>query len=238
MENNRRQFIQNSALMGTAIAASTAIPFGMSAAPNDKELGKLVKHELPKLPYAYNALEPYIDAQTLEIHYSKHHQGYVNGLNTAEEKLAQARAAGDMSLVNYWVQKASFHGAGNFFHTLYWNSMTPNGGGEPTGKIKEMINKSFGNFNAFKEQFFAAAKTVEGSGWGVLAHNPEDDLLYIYQAEKHQNLSPWNAVPILCVDVWEHAYYLKYQNKRGDYLNNWWNLVNWDNANKLLKMHE
>jgi len=236
--NNRREFLQNSAVIGTAIAASSAIPFSMNAAQSNGELGTLVTHELPKLPYAYNALEPIIDAKTLEIHYSKHHQGYVNGLNTAEKKLAEARATGDTSLVNYWVQKASFHGAGHFFHTLYWNSMKPNGGGEPTGKALELINKSFGNFKAFKDQFIAAAKSVEGSGWGVLAHNVTDNLLYIYQAEKHQNLSPWNVVPVLCVDVWEHAYYLKYQNKRAEYLENWWSIANWDNVNKLLTMHK
>lgn len=238
MNNDRREFLQKSAIMGTAFAATSAIPFSMSGSPAEGELGEVATHELPKLPYAYNALEPYLDAKTVEIHYSKHHQGYVNGLNKAETELAKARAAGDTSLVAYWVQKASFHGAGNFFHTLYWNSMKPNGGGEPTGKAKEMIDKSFGNFKAFKEQFNAASKSVEGSGWGVLAHNVSDKLLYIYQAEKHQNLSPWSAVPVLCVDVWEHAYYLKYQNLRGDYINNWWNLVNWDNVNKLLTMHK
>jgi Fe-Mn family superoxide dismutase len=236
--NDRRNFLQKSAILGTAIAASTAIPFSMNAYPKEGELGKLVTHELPKLPYAYNALEPYIDAKTLEIHHSKHHQGYVNGLNNAEKKLAEARAAGDLSLVDYWVKKASFHGAGHFFHTLYWNSMKPNGGGEPTGKALELINKSFGSYKAFKDQFVAVSKSVEGSGWGVLAHNVNDDMLYIYQAEKHENLSPWNVVPVLCVDVWEHAYYLKYQNKRAEYLENWWNVVNWDNVNKLLAQHK
>jgi Fe-Mn family superoxide dismutase len=128
---------------------------------------------------------------------------------------------------------------GIIFILVFWNSMKPNGGGEPTGKASELINtRASVVFKAFKDQFMAASKSVEGSGWGVLAHNVNDDMLYIYQAEKHENLSPWNVVPVLCVDVWEHAYYLKYQNKRAEYLGNWWNVVNWENVNKLLAQHK
>jgi Fe-Mn family superoxide dismutase len=187
-------------------------------------------HELPPLPYAYNALEPHIDEQTMHLHHDIHHKGYVDGLNNAEKKLAEARAAGDYALVKHWSREAAFHGSGHFMHALFWPNMAPagkGGGGEPTGALAEQIKKDFGSFEAFRKHYSAAAVAVEGSGWAVLAWQPQGSQLVILQSEKHQQLTQWGVVPLLVCDVWEHAYYLKYQNKRAAYVEAWWNVVNW-----------
>lgn len=190
------------------------------------------KHELPPLTYDYNALEPHIDEQTMRLHHDIHHKGYVAGLNKAEEKLAEAREKGDFALVKHWEREAAFHGSGHYLHQIFWTNMGPNAGGEATGAIADQINKDFGSFEAFKGQFSSASAQVEGSGWGLLVWSPAAGKLEILQAEKHQNLTQWGVVPLLVLDVWEHAYYLKYQNKRPAYIEAWWNVVNWDDVNK------
>ncbi|MDD2553756.1 MAG: superoxide dismutase [Desulfotomaculaceae bacterium] len=193
------------------------------------------KYQLPELPYAYNALEPYYDEQTVKLHHDAHHKSYVDGLNNADAKLAEAREKGDFSLIKHWERELAFHGSGHILHTLFWESMKPNGGGPATGKIAEMIDRDFGGFENFKKQFSAAAVAVEGSGWALLCCNPSLGKLEIMTAEKHQNLTIWGLLPVLALDVWEHAYYLKYQNKRAAWVEAWWNLVDWDGANNRCK---
>lgn len=190
-------------------------------------------HELPPLPYDYDALEPYIDEQTMRLHHDIHHNGYVTGLNNAEAKLAAAREAGDFGLVKHWEREAAFHGSGHFLHALFWPNMAPegNGGGDqPSGDLAAQIEKDFGSFDAFKAQFAAASIAVEGSGWGILAWQPAGKQLVILTAEKHQNLTQWGVTPLLVLDVWEHAYYLRYQNRRGEYVNNFFNIINWSDV--------
>ncbi|MGN7764580.1 Fe-Mn family superoxide dismutase [Paenibacillus sp. 22594] len=184
-------------------------------------------HTLPPLPYAYNALEPYIDEKTMRIHHDKHHQSYVDGLNKAEKKLAEARKTRDFDLVKHWERELAFNGAGHYLHTIFWNVMSPQGGGRPTGALLDAIEHSFGSYDAFKEQFTEAANKVEGGGWAILVWSPRSRRLEILTAEKHQNLSQWDVVPLLTLDVWEHAYYLKHQNNRADYIKDWWKVVNW-----------
>ncbi|QGG57963.1 superoxide dismutase [Paenibacillus sp. B01] len=184
-------------------------------------------HQLPPLPYAYNALEPYIDEATMRIHHDKHHQAYVDDLNKAEKELQAARKSGDFALVKHWERELAFNGAGHYLHTLFWTAMSPQGGGKPVGTLADEIDRSFGSFDAFKKQFSEAAGKVEGGGWAILVYSPRSRRLEILQAEKHQNLSQWDAIPLLPLDVWEHAYYLKHQNKRPDYVKDWWNVVNW-----------
>ena len=187
-------------------------------------------HELVPLPYAYNALEPHIDEQTVHLHHDLHQKAYVDGLNAAEKKLADARAASDFALVKHWSRELAFHGSGAFMHEFYWANMAPagkGGGGEPTGDLAEQIKQDFGSFEVFKKQYGAAAVAVEGSGWAVLGWQPQGKQLVILQSEKHQQLTQWGVVPLLVCDVWEHAYYLKYQNKRAAYVEAWWNVVNW-----------
>lgn len=190
-----------------------------------------MSHTLSPLPYAYDALEPYYDEHTVRLHHDIHHKSYVDGLNNAETKLKEAREKGDFSLIKHWSRELAFHGSGDTLHTLFWNNMKPNGGGEPTGKVADKINEDFINFDTFKKQFSAAAVAVEGSGWAILGFNPNYNQLTILQAEKHQDLTQWGIIPLLVLDVWEHAYYLKYQNRRAEFVDAWWNIVNWDEVN-------
>lgn len=184
-------------------------------------------HKLPPLPYPYNALEPWIDEATMRVHHDKHHQSYVDGLNKAEKELQEARRSGNFDLVKHWERELAFHGAGHYLHTIFWDAMKPGGGGRPGGALAAEIDRSFGGFEPFQKQFSEAANKVEGGGWAILVWSPRSRRLEILTAEKHQNLSQWDVVPLLPLDVWEHAYYLKHQNDRAAYIRDWWNVVNW-----------
>lgn len=193
------------------------------------------KHSLPSLPYPYNALEPIISEETLKLHHDKHHKSYVDGLNTSEINLVKARNNNDFEYLKYWENELAFNGSGHILHSIYWTIMAPlNYGGEPGPITTEQINQYFGNINNFKEQFINATAKVEASGWGVVTWQPTWGHLEILQAEKHQNLTQWSGIPILVCDVWEHAYYLDYLNKRKDYINKWWDLINWYEVERRL----
>ena len=199
----------------------------------------MVKYTLPEMPYAYDALEPHIDAQTMEIHHSKHHQKYTDGMNGALEKLSPELQDKDIEEILSNINQVpddvkgaiNFNGGGYDNHKLFWNSMKQNGGGEPTGAIADAINDSFGSFAEFKELFSSKTAPIQGSGWGWLVYNPNSGKVE-YKAMPNQT-SPRTEglVPLLGLDVWEHAYYLKYQNKRPDYIAAWWNVINWDEVN-------
>ncbi len=193
-------------------------------------------HELPPLPYPYNALEPYISEATLRLHHDRHHQAYVNGLNAAELALADARVRHDFSLVRHWERELAFNGSGHILHSIYWTNMSPEGGGEPEGLVLSDIRSYFGSYQAFKEQLFSAALDVQGSGWATLVWNPAWERMEILTALRHENLTQWGAIPVLVLDVWEHAYYLDYQNRRGDYIRAWWNLVNWPDVERRVRL--
>ena len=193
------------------------------------------QHQLPALPYLYTALEPVISSSTLHFHHDIHHKTYVNDLNIAEVKLVEARKNKDFTLIKYWENELAFNGSGHILHSIYWNSMTTIGqGGQPGPQTIIQMNSYFGSFTAFQQQFSNAAVKVEGSGWAILTWQPTWQRLEILQAEKHQNLAQWSGIPILILDVWEHAYYLDYQNKRGDYVSFWWQLVNWYEVERRL----
>lgn len=193
---------------------------------------------LPELPYDHADLEPSIDRQTMHLHHDLHHAGYVRGLNKAMSQLAEARRSGDTQLVKHWSREAAFHGSGHFLHGVFWQNMAParrGGGGEPAGWLANHLIESFGSVEAFRTHFAAASGSVEGSGWGILAYEPVSDSLTVLQAEKHHNLTQWGVVPLLVIDVWEHAYYLKYQNRRGDYVKAFWDVVNWADVARRLQ---
>ena len=194
----------------------------------------MLKHELPSLPYDYNALEPYYEERTLRLHHGAHHKAYVDGLNNAAAKMAEARKKGDFALVKHWERELAFHGSGHILHSMFWENMKPGGGGPAVGPVADWIERDLGGFETFKQQFSAAAAAVEGSGWALLCLLPVFNKLEILTAEKHQNLTQWGAVPLLVLDLWEHAYYLQYQNKRAAFIEAWWNLVNWDDVNRRL----
>ena len=193
-------------------------------------------HELPSLPYAYNALEPYYSEETLHLHHDKHHAAYVTGLNAAEEKVSAMLKSGDFANARCIAGELAFHGSGHILHSIFWQNMKPEGGGDPTGELADAINKGFGSVEAFKGLFLATANTVQGSGWGILAYRKMDDDLVVLGAEKHENLAQWGVEPILVLDVWEHAYYLQYQNKRPEWTKAFMeHLVNWDDVAQRLK---
>ncbi len=237
---------------GAAALAGADVAFGQATAPgrrrapsdlSDQQLGwdaKRGQYVLPDLPYSYDALEPYIDTRTMQIHHDKHHAGYVRGLNRALENLDQIRAGTrPANEVKHWSRQLAFTGSGHFLHVVFWHCMGPSGGGKPSGAAGAQIDRDFGSFDRFAEHFKAAARAVEGSGWGVLVLEPTSGRLMVMQAEKHQNLTAWGVVPLVAIDVWEHAYYLKYQNRRGEYVSAFMNVINWNfveqRLNKLLQ---
>ncbi len=197
---------------------------------------------LPKLPYAYNSLEPYIDSKTMEIHHGKHHQAYIDKLNTALAKHPQLLGKKVEDLLRRLddvpgdIKTAVMnHGGGHLNHTLFWNWMTPNSKDkEFKGKIAETIKKDFGSFDEFKAKFFDAATSRFGSGWAWLVLNGKK--LEIYNTSNQDSPLMESKIPLLGLDVWEHAYYLHYQNKRADYIAAWWNVVNWTRVNELYEM--
>jgi len=194
-----------------------------------------LEYELPPLPYEYDALEPHIDAQTMTIHHDKHHAGYVRGLNKALQNLRDIRnGTGDAAMISHWTKQVSFHGSGHINHTLFWLGLAPannGGGGMPEGKLGRQIDRDFGTFEQFVAQFKSAAASVEGSGWGWLVWEPLAQQLLILQVENQQKLMATGCVPIIGIDVWEHAYYLKYQNARSAYIGAVMNILNWGWAN-------
>lgn len=244
MKKSRRDFLSKTGvatIIGTSILHKNATalldtPQGNSPQGNTNQTsGKTTKHELPALPYAYNALEPFIDETTMKLHHDKHHQAYVDGLNKAEGELAKARVNNDFSMIQHWSKQSAFHGGGHFLHSLFWRIMAASnngGGGKPNGVLLDKIIEDFGSFEIFQKQFNSAATTVEGGGWAILHYRKQDNRLIILQAENQHKFSQWGTTPILAIDVWEHAYYLKYQNKRTDYVNSWWNVVNWNEVSK------
>ncbi|GJQ28529.1 MAG: superoxide dismutase [Phycisphaerae bacterium] len=185
---------------------------------------------LPALPYAANALEPYIDAKTMEVHHGKHHAAYVAGANKAVTELFRIREGGDAGLVKHWSRELSFHLGGHVNHCLFWRMMAPagkGGGGQPDGLLAAAITRDFGSYEKFLAHFKAAAVQVEGGGWSWLVYDPHSTRLLIVQQEKQQDMMPTGMRPLLGLDVWEHAYYLKYQNQRSSYVDAWFNVVNW-----------
>ena len=192
----------------------------------------MTKYELPELDYAYDALEPRISGEIMELHHSKHHANYVNGANAALEKLAAARKSGDFAAVTGLSKDLAFNLGGHTNHSLFWKLLSPNGGGEPTGELAEAINRDFGSFEKFKAHFSAAATSLQGSGWAVLGYDHIAGRLIIEQLTDQQGNTYIDFTPLLMLDMWEHAFYLQYKNVKADYVEAWWNVVNWDDVNE------
>jgi Fe-Mn family superoxide dismutase len=194
------------------------------------------KYALPELPYKYNALEPVISEKIMTLHHQKNHQAYVTGANAALDRLEKARKGENPENVRGILRDLSFNLSGHKLHAVFWHNMAPQGrgGGKPGSALGDQINRDFGNFDNFKKQFSDAAKNVEGVGWAVLTYDPESTQLLIYQVEKQNFMHPPSLPLLLTLDVWEHAYYLDYQNDRAKYVDAWWNVANWDDATKRL----
>jgi Fe-Mn family superoxide dismutase len=187
------------------------------------------EYVLPKLPYAYEALEPVIDAATVNLHHDKHHNGYVVGFNGTLKKIVEAREKSDYAAIKALDKDLAFHGSGVILHNMYWENLCPKADcKEPaSGAFIDQVKADFGDLAKLKAEIGASAKAVEGSGWAVLVWEPTSKQMMVLQAENHQKLTIWGVVPLLVIDVWEHAYYLKYQNRRADYVAAWFNTLNW-----------
>ena len=190
----------------------------------------MAEYTLPDLPYDYSALEPHISGKIMELHHDKHHATYVAGANTALQKLAAARDAEDLATVNLHTKNLAFNLGGHINHSAFWPNLSGDGGGEPTGELAAAIADQFGSFEKFKAHFSAVAAGVQGSGWSILAYDSIGQKLIVVQLYDQQGNIPLGLVPVVLLDVWEHAYYLDYLNVRPDYIKAWWNVVNWADA--------
>jgi len=190
----------------------------------------MADYTLPDLPYDYSALQPAISGTIMELHHSKHHQTYVTGANTALEQLAEARSTGNLANVNKLEKDLAFNLGGHVNHSIFWTNLSPDGGDKPTGELASAIDDEFGSFDKFQAHFTATALGVQGSGWAVLAWDSIGQRPIIVQFFDQQGNLPAGIVPLLMLDVWEHAYYLDYKNVRADYVKAFWNITNWANV--------
>jgi Fe-Mn family superoxide dismutase len=194
-------------------------------------------YTLPDLPYDYSALEPHYAAKVLELHHDKHHAAYVKGANTTLEKLAEARAKEDYAAINQLQKSLAFHLSGHILHSLMWKNLAPKSGGQPDGELAAAVNEAFSSFAAMQHQMNEAAKNIQGSGWSTLAWEPMGRRLVVEQVHDHQGNIGNGTVPLLVLDMWEHAYYLQYQNVKDEWVKAFWNIVNWpDVAQRFAKV--
>ncbi len=192
----------------------------------------MADYTLPDLPYDYGALDPHISGEIMELHHSKHHQTYVTALNGVLDKLAEARAGGDFGAIVGLEKTLAFNLGGHVNHSIFWQNLSPDGGGKPQGELAAAIDDQFGSFDAFQAHFTAAATTIQGSGWAILGWDQLGRRLLVHQLYDQQGNLPAGQVPIAMLDMWEHAFYLQYRNVKPDYVKAWWNVVNWADAGR------
>ncbi len=232
---NRKNFLKSGAVAGAATLLTTNNAFAQNLSNNN--IDKLVdvngNYIQQALPYSENFLEPYMDAETMHLHYTFHHGGAVKAANKDLEMIHKAMDANNFDTVDYYTKKLAFHFSSHVLHSIFWTNLT-NMKNEPTGTLKKDIERDFGSYEKLKGYIAATSKNVDGAGWGVLGYQPYSRKLTILQCENHEKLTQWGVVPILVIDVWEHAYYLKYKNKRGDFVDALFNIINWDNVAERL----
>lgn len=190
----------------------------------------MAQYTLPDLPYDFGALEPYISGQIMELHHDKHHAAYVAGANTALEQMAEARDKESFGTINLLEKNLAFNLGGHINHSIFWPNMSPDGGDKPDGELGAAIDEFFGSFDGFRGQFAATAAGLQGSGWAMLVWDTLGQRLNVMQLFDQQGNLPAAQVPIVLLDMWEHAFYLQYRNVKGDYIGAWWNVVNWADA--------
>ena len=196
-----------------------------------------MSYELPELSYEYSALEPAIDERIMELHHSVHHQSYVDGANDALDELEEMLSSGDFEGIKHAKRDLSFNLSGHVNHAIFWENMDPQGGGEPEGDLADAISDDFGSFESFQSEFTEAADQVESNGWAWLLYEPVADQLVIGQIESQNGLAHQGTTSLLGLDVWEHAYYLQYENERGEYIEAWWDVVDWDDVSARYDTH-
>ncbi len=187
-------------------------------------------YTLPELPYEHSALEPHYSAQVLELHHGKHHAAYVTGANATLDKLQAERDQEDFGAINQLEKNLAFHVSGHVLHSLFWKNLSPHGGGEPQGELSSAIDEYFGTFGKFREQLTQAAMGIQGSGWGPLAWEPVGKRLVVERVYDHQGNIGNGTLPILVLDMWEHAFYLQFKNVKGDWVKSFWEIVNWEDV--------
>lgn len=232
---DRKQFLQNSLIIGGATLLPTNSIFAASV--KDGGIEKLTDENgnfiQQTLPYAENFLEPYMDAETMHLHYTFHHGGAVKAANNDMKKIKDALDTNNLDTIDFYTKKLSFHFSSHVLHSILWTNLT-NKKTTPTGELLKRIEKNFGSYDKLKTYIAATSKNVDGNGWGILGYQPYSDSLVVLQCENHEKLTQWGVIPLLVIDVWEHAYYLKYKNKRTDFVDALFNIINWDNASQRL----
>jgi superoxide dismutase, Fe-Mn family len=227
----RKEFFQNSLILGGATILPTN---GVLAANNAQNgLDKLVDAQgnfvLQPLPFKENFLEPFMDEETVHLHHTFHHGGAVKAANKDLLMIRKALDDNNLEIVDYWTKKLSYHFSSHILHSIFWTNLT-NKKQEPKGELLKSIELNFGSFDKLKGYIAATSKNVDGNGWGILGYQPYSQKLTILQCENHEKLTQWGVIPLLVIDVWEHAYYLKYRNKRADFVDALFQLINWDNV--------
>jgi Fe-Mn family superoxide dismutase len=192
----------------------------------------MATYTLPELPYDYAALEPHISAKIMELHHSKHHKAYVDGANNALAQMAEARETGQFQNINRLEKDLAFHLGGHVNHSIFWTNLAPGSDGAPEGELGAAVDEFFGSFDKFKAHFTAAAMGIQGSGWAVLSYDPVGAQLVIQQLFDQQGNTAQGTIPVLQLDMWEHAFYLDYQNVKADYVTAFWNIINWENVHQ------
>jgi superoxide dismutase, Fe-Mn family len=232
---DRKQFIQNSLIIGGAIILPSNSLFAASV--KEGGIDKLVDDNgnfiQPTLPYSDSFLEPNMDAETMHLHYTFHHGGAVKAANNDLKKIKEALDSNNLETIDFWTKKLSFHFSSHVLHSIFWTNLT-NKQTTPKGELLTRIEKNFGTYDKLKSYIAATSKNVDGNGWGILGYQPYSDSLVVLQCENHEKLTQWGVIPLLVIDVWEHAYYLKYKNKRTDFVDALFPILNWDNASLRL----
>ncbi|MGS2762647.1 superoxide dismutase [Sinomicrobium sp. M5D2P9] len=228
---NRKEFLKNSAIIGGAAILPGNSVFSQNVTENgiDQLVDSNGNFILQPLPYNKNFLEPHMDEETLHLHYEFHHGGAVKGANKDLDQIKQLLQTGEMDLADLWTKKLAFHFSSHVLHSIFWTNLT-NKKTEPKAELLRQIEKDFGSFDRLKAYIAKISKSVEGSGWGILGYQPYSSSLTLLQCENHQKLTQWGVIPLLVIDVWEHAYYLKYKNKRADFVDTLLEIINWDNV--------
>jgi Fe-Mn family superoxide dismutase len=234
---DRKKFLAS----GFSLSALTVLPSNnlFAQSINDLKTDKLTDDKgdfvLQPLPYKYEFLEPYMDAETVNLHHTFHHGGAVKGANKDLQMIKTAMDDNNYETVDFWTRKLSYHFSSHALHTIFWTNLT-NKKTDPQGDLLRRIEKDFGSYDKLKGYIAATSKNVDGNGWGILVYQPYTDRLSVIQCENHEKLIQWGAVPLLVIDVWEHAYYLKYKNKRADFVDALFNIINWDNVGSRLAL--
>jgi len=228
---DRKDFLKTGLLLGGATLIPSSSLFSQNLTENniDKLVDKDGNFILQPLTYSNNHLEPYMDEETLHLHYTFHHGGAVKGANTDLQMIKKAMDDNNLETIDFWTKKLAYHLSSHILHSVFWTNLT-NKPTNPTGDLMKRIEKDFGSYDRLKMYLAKTSKDVDGNGWGILGYQPYTDKLTILQCENHEKLTQWGVIPLLVIDVWEHSYYLKYKNKRADFVDNLFNIINWDNA--------